>query len=156
MYNSHSPAAGNHNFDPELVLFLDFDGCLHPYPKSADQWLFCHLPLLENILRQHPQIRLVLTTSWRETYPWEVLQGSFSDDIQERIIGVTPSLPALNRQAEIEAWVSESHYEGPFLVIDDQAEQFAPGYPPLFLCETRIGFNERVAKKFETILQAYL
>jgi len=52
------------------VLFLDFDGVMHPYDLyaveanlRADQ--FCWLPLLTQSLAPYPAVRIVVTSDWR-------------------------------------------------------------------------------------------
>jgi len=38
----------------QVLLFLDFDGVLHPFPVPADATqLFCNLPRLEAVLRDY-------------------------------------------------------------------------------------------------------
>jgi len=97
-----------------VILFLDFDGVLHPEVTGAPE--LCHLPVLEELLREFPQVNLVLSTSWRIVYPHAALLGVFSLDIRERVIGTTPDhdsippeiregLSKFKRQAEIEAWL---------------------------------------------------
>src|SRR4051794_39007445 len=46
------------------ILFLDFDGVLHPtYSIKAE--LFCYLPRLESVLRDYPMVKAVVTSDWR-------------------------------------------------------------------------------------------
>lgn len=79
--------------DAAMIIFLDFDGVLHPSP-SGYQGIFCHLERFETVMREHPYIRIVISSSWRETYPWDVCTGIFSTDVQGRIIGMTPTIPS--------------------------------------------------------------
>ncbi len=40
-----------------MILFLDFDGALHPEDHGqgdSSGQAFCHLPKLEGVLRDHP------------------------------------------------------------------------------------------------------
>ena len=53
-----------------MTLFLDFDGVLHPDP-SANQFKFCQRNLIESILREFPQVDIVLSTNWRLRYPMD-------------------------------------------------------------------------------------
>ena len=46
-----------------MILFLDFDGVLHP--NSDDSEHFSCAPLLWELLRRHPDVRVVLSTGWR-------------------------------------------------------------------------------------------
>ncbi len=134
-----------------MILFVDFDGVIHPIPKPVDG-LFCHLPRLERVLREFPNINVVVSSSWRETYPFDVVQGIFSEDLHSRIIDVTPSIPGVKRQAEVEAWLSENSYSEKWAVIDDQKDEFSDEFHPLFLCETTVGLDETSIEKFRLFL----
>lgn len=47
-----------------LILFLDFDGVLHP-EHCHESKHFCRLPILEAALRQVPETKVVITSTWR-------------------------------------------------------------------------------------------
>jgi hypothetical protein len=51
--------------DPMRVVFLDFDGVLHPDPPSNELPLFCRAMLLEEWLVQHPDVCVVISSTWR-------------------------------------------------------------------------------------------
>ena len=46
-----------------MILFLDFDGVLHPEPSLAKD-AFCRLPLIEEILQDFPQVQIVVSSAW--------------------------------------------------------------------------------------------
>ena len=46
-----------------MVLFLDFDGVLHPETALSTRADFQHLPLLWRILREVPEVEVVFATS---------------------------------------------------------------------------------------------
>jgi len=75
-----------------VILFLDFDGVLHP--EGEDHILnggidFCFLPRLEALLREFPHVKIVISSSWREQLRYETLLKPFSSDIRARILGAT-------------------------------------------------------------------
>ena len=55
-----------------MIVFLDFDGVLHPEfdpddperPKQNSD-LFCRLPLIEAVLREFSQVEIVISSAWR-------------------------------------------------------------------------------------------
>lgn len=47
------------------ILFLDFDGVLHPGDPEFDGEKFCWLPVLERLLIAHVDVRIVVHSSWR-------------------------------------------------------------------------------------------
>lgn len=71
-----------------VLLYLDFDGVLHRRMNET----FERMPLLEKILKQCPELHIVVSSSWRETMTLEGLKYLFPVAFRHRIIGVTPSL----------------------------------------------------------------
>lgn len=55
------------------ILFLDFDGVLHP-EHCHESRHFCSLPIMEEALRQVPECRVVITSTWRLEQPYEALR----------------------------------------------------------------------------------
>lgn len=80
------------------ILFLDFDGVLHPdevylTPKgpqlrSAGQ-LFMWAPILEAELDLHPSVKLVLSTSWVRVLGFSQAKKRLPQSLQARVIGST-------------------------------------------------------------------
>jgi hypothetical protein len=145
------------------VVFLDFDGVTHPEPTSGP--VFVHLPQIEAVLRAYPQVNIVLSTSWRESFHLDVLRSNFSADISPRILDVTPVLdwsarlhhPAplsrASRQAEIEAWLySNLTMAHPWIALDDRAHWFDPGCRHLLFTNRRTGFTPADAKQLHRML----
>ena len=77
-----------------MILFLDFDGVLHP--NSDDSEHFSCAPLLWELLRRHPDVRVVLSTGWRFERPLDELRRlacqNGGEDVAERVIDATPLL----------------------------------------------------------------
>jgi hypothetical protein len=88
------------------VLYLDFDGVLHPadvcvspaeprrpqvYQRGqpTDRPLFEHLPLLERLLAPYLQLRIVLSTSWVREFGYEFALKQLTPSLRERVIGAT-------------------------------------------------------------------
>ena len=139
-----------------MILFLDFDGVLHPDPCVDADMLFCHLPLLESVLRDFLSVQVVISSTWRANRTLDELRAYFSSDIADRVIGVTPNwrdLPNLLdtightyvRQVEIEGWrrASGRSWEQ-WVALDDKAYWFRPFSPNLVRCDSRFGFANDV------------
>jgi hypothetical protein len=139
-----------------MILFLDFDGVLHPFPtigRSGEADLFRSLHLLEDVLRQVPDIEVVISSSWREGHSFDELRGYFSEDLRERIVGTTPlpgedielapaDLVDFPRHTQCVAWLVRRRPAGTrWLAIDDNAEDFAPGCPQLLLLDGSVGLT---------------
>ncbi len=137
-----------------MILFLDFDGVLHPNICSETEPLLCRRQLLENLLREHTHVEVVISSTWRNNRSLPQLQAFFSVDIIDRIIGVTPrwnnvqddaSFGTYVRQAEIEGWLRESGrpWEN-WIALDDQAHLFRPFLKNLVLTKPEIGLTKEI------------
>lgn len=86
------------------VLYLDFDGVLHPegvywHPKRgahlrdhderAGHRLFEHVDLLDDLLAPYPELGIVLSTSWAVHYRFAKARQRLSEGLQRRCIGAT-------------------------------------------------------------------
>lgn len=142
-----------------VILFLDFDGVLHPAINYDGAQLMCNLPLLETVLRRAPWVEIVVSSTWRQNRPLEELQALFSRDIRSRIIGVTPqwrdvqgdaSFGAYVRQAEIEHYLRESGRPwGQWLAVDDQRHLFKPFCANLYATNPATGLTEADCEALE-------
>ncbi|MDD5297958.1 MAG: HAD domain-containing protein [Rhodocyclaceae bacterium] len=130
-----------------MILFLDFDGVLHPvFPRrdrtDEENQFFSCLPRLEAILREFPQCEIVIISSWREHRPWEVVIGAFAPDIAQRIIGATPVIKAAERHYtkhprfdEIRMFLAERDQASTcWLALDDDHALYPPDCSNLLLC----------------------
>lgn len=143
-----------------MILFLDFDGVLHPRPvigRSSDSGLFSCLELLEDVLRQLPHVEVVISSAWRTTHTLDHMRHYFSKDLRDRVIGMTPEPPLENvpehlsdytRHAECVAWLAQHRPAGePWLAIDDMAEDFAPRCRQLLLIDGWVGLDAESAAR---------
>ncbi len=146
-----------------MLLFLDFDGVMHPDRCGVDRY-FCHLGLLEDWLRKRPSVEVVISSSWRAVHPLDEIQGYFSQDLQHRVIGATPQLlrhtwseterkHLFVREVEIALWLEGSGMSAsPWVVLDDMAELFSPQHPRLVLCDGRVGLVPDVLLRVDQLL----
>jgi hypothetical protein len=66
-------------------VFLDFDGVLHTcYGDQSTLWLF--LPRVESVLRDFPEPRIVISSSWADGHSLDELRAFFSPDVALRIV----------------------------------------------------------------------
>jgi len=141
-----------------MILFLDIDGVQHPVNRAAGT--FVHLVHFESVIRDFPEMDIVISSAWRENHSLEELQSFFSADISLRIVDVTPVLHHLShqylRQAEIQLWLHEAgrEYEG-WIAIDDSDWLFAPACRNLILVDTDIGFNSATEKNLREKLSSH-
>lgn len=83
------------------ILYLDFDGVLHndacfwrprrgAYLEAGPGYtLFQHVGILEDLLQPHPDIRIVLSTSWVRRYRYSGAAKRLPEGLRARVIGAT-------------------------------------------------------------------
>lgn len=145
-----------------MRLFLDFDGTTHPVGAQLDQE-FCCLPRLESVLRDFPEVQVVISSWWRADQDLETLQSYFSEDLRSRVIDVTPFTDkidehgfvlAIARQSEILKWIAINDYSGPWVALDDATEQFSE-CPQLIACKSWLGIDEEIENQLRAYLQRH-
>lgn len=134
------------------ILFLDFDGVLHPEHCHQSKH-FCRLPILEAALRQVPETIVVITSTWRLEQSLGDLRQRLSPGIGSLIQGVTPrycsleniqnTLLAYEREAECNArlW-SNNLLHCNWLAVDDRSWHYRPFCKSLLLVDGRDGLTE--------------
>ncbi|GAB4474919.1 MAG: HAD domain-containing protein [Burkholderiaceae bacterium] len=145
-----------------VILFLDFDGVLHPDPCREACRLFEHAPRLAALLESFPEVCVVLSTSWRNGRSIDDLVGPLAAPLRARVIGVTPTfgefaaparLVPYRRQAECRQWLVEQGQEDrPWLALDDRASLFEPYCDRLIQCDSQRGFDAAIARRLRTAL----
>lgn len=133
------------------TLFVDFDGVLHPEFCHESRHFSC-LPFFEQCLRSHPDVDVVISSTWRLHRSLDDLRSHFSGDIAQRIIGTTPhfsdlqevpnSLLGYEREAECQAWL-RAHDRAvlPWLAVDDRSWLYRPFNKSLFLVDGKTGMT---------------
>lgn len=139
-----------------MILFLDFDGVLHPVKSTIDD-IFCRTPLLEEfLLRGMPDWKIVLSTSWREPHSLDELFDFLPESLHARVLGTTvadshpgpremdPMLFQRSpRHAQILHYLRETGRSGEaWLALDDDPTEFEPAAAQLVLCNPAQGITQ--------------
>lgn len=90
-----------------MILFLDYDGVLHPDaaywhpgrgvvlrtallpPEFEHLELFCYAPALVELLDEFPDVRIILSTSWVPVLSYRKALARLPERLQRRVIGAT-------------------------------------------------------------------
>ena len=82
-----------------MILFLDYDGVLHPDAaylikgrpvlKCKGGELFMWAPMLIEALAPHPNVQIVLSTSWARQFGFYRARKWLPAELQSRVIGAT-------------------------------------------------------------------
>lgn len=134
-----------------ITLFLDFDGVLHR-ARADDDELFCRLALLENVLRDFPQVQIVISSSWAEQFSLDELKCHLGG-LASRTIGVIPKshpvtkVPAhlrdYSRHAACHAWLRRRQaLDRPWIALDDDGWRYSPSTPNLIVIDGTRGMTE--------------
>lgn len=132
-------------FERAPLLFLDFDGVLHPASDHATA-AFSRALLLEKALAGL-EVRLVVSSSWRFHYSLADIQSRLPAGVASRVIGVTgePQFGEFARHREILAWLAEARRVAPWRALDDSAFEFPKGRHELILCDPSTGLDDDIA-----------
>ena len=152
-----------------MILALDFDGVMHPVNSSTEP-KFCRLDLLERWLRKRPAFDILISSSWREVHSLDLMQLFFADDLQARVIGVTPLAHRLlgpswsrsdaeravaigERQYEIEQWITDSSAPTRrWAALDDDPSLFRLDCTHLVLCDPNVGLTEAHIEQLDAMV----
>lgn len=129
------------------VLFLDFDGVLHPSAvrvapggeltldsQYAGHKLFENAQLLSALLHPYPSVRLVLSTSWVLSFGYEAALTHLPAELRARAIGSTfdrgrhgVHFSSVARGYQV---VADAKHRGlkDWVAIDDDARDWPRGY----------------------------
>ncbi|MDD4977312.1 MAG: HAD domain-containing protein [Gallionella sp.] len=174
-----------------MILFLDFDGVLHHEnvtvkrcPPAARRYLkahesrfltrdgklvkgknmFEHADRLAAALEPFPDVRIVISSTWREHFRPEKLLQFLPATLADRVIGHTPLCDKFggvgSRLFEILAYLEGNGLAGePWIALDDQAQLFWDDTenPPdnLFILKGEEAFSEAVALVFSEFLNQH-
>jgi len=148
------PRVLDFNLDFSRVLFIDFDGVLHPENRSPETD-FCFVRNFENAVRLvDPDRRLpiVISSTWRHHTTLKDIRVKFPPSLMEQVVGVTPYLrreeldlisdwaaiggeesKSRHRQREIMQWLAAHAPCSQWLAIDDRPEYFHRQCEHLFI-----------------------
>ncbi|MDO8767503.1 MAG: HAD domain-containing protein [Burkholderiaceae bacterium] len=148
-----------------MILFLDFDGVVHPEPCYAKD-AFRSLHMIEGVLREFPAVEIVISSTWRLTWKYEdesipQMRKHFAPDIAHRVVGVTPDFRYLERDSapdglsnyqrewECIAWLRTHRYAWtPWLALDDRPYWFKPFTTNLMVTDHKTGFEQKDEAEF--------
>ena len=126
----------------EKLLFLDFDGVLHP-THFAGEAHFSKAHLLEETLAQFAP-KIVVSSSWRFTHSLEKLQKTLPSAIGQLIIGATSSA-IIGKHPRFQEILNYLGGYGPvdWRALDDSYWEFPSPCPKLIRCNPNTGIMDK-------------
>ncbi|MBY0233947.1 MAG: hypothetical protein K2W93_03125 [Burkholderiaceae bacterium] len=133
------------------LLFLDFDGVLHPSGGAPGTCLpFEWLPTLVELLEPAPDVFLAVHSSWREVHAMEYLRD-FLGPLGNRLVGAVPSGSKSNA---ILAFLGEHQEVWDYLILDDSPAEFSSELRArLLVCSPLLGIQD---SEIQLALKAWL
>jgi DNA-binding transcriptional LysR family regulator len=133
-----------------MPLFLDI--VLHPaFCKDRDD--FCYMPLFVAAMREHPEVRIVISSTWRHFYPLEELRKAFPADIAARVIGETPDHEGKLRHVEIVHYLKlYAREDAPWVALDDNHFSFPDHCANLVECDGKAGMSAEAIEKLRGLI----
>ena len=134
------------------VIFADYDGVFHAV--SDLHWFSMGLPvetciergrlfrwaaILHKILEPHPDVYIVVHSSWRLLHPEEKVKALIGP-LAKRVIHVISR--DYDRGDGIAAYV-KAHGIADYIILDDRPDWFAPGTPRLVVCDSETGIDDK-------------
>lgn len=126
------------------IIFLDFDGVLHPKMSGT----FSQVCIFEEFVEKMPNVEIVITSTWRKKHSLDELKMNFTLAVRDRIVGITPVLEDGydfgGRQREIQSYLDAAGLHSAncyWIALDDMAMFFENNYPNLILTDARKGFT---------------
>jgi hypothetical protein len=135
------------------ILFLDFDGVLHPsnYPQGSK---FSRIQLLEEVLSVS-FCEIVISSSWRFHYSIVDLKKILGNKIGSLIIGSTGDIfqSKYARYDEITEWIA-LHKICDWRALDDSKFEFPDNCENLILCDSSKGIESLQITTLQDWLQS--
>lgn len=137
------------------LLFLDFDGVLHPYFGPEESY-FCRLDFLMEALGSNTKgLEVIISSSWRFHFPLDEILGYFPEAMQKLIAGATPEVEPGRHQRyrEIRAYLSQYKKLPDWRALDDDIIGFPENCSQLIACDYRVGFDNSGAQRLQLWLE---
>lgn len=128
----------------EQLIFLDFDGVLHPNHCAEDVY-FCRLHLLINLIQSvGSDLGVVISSSWRHHHTYEELLAFLPEPLSRQVVGTTgPAFVGKHaRFQEICAFLSDYRGWSDWRALDDAVWEFPDSCRELIRCDGSVGLSE--------------
>lgn len=97
-----------------MILFLDFDGVLHPAQAGPNQ-RFIWVDLLDDLLAKRPHVQVVLSTGWVQRLPFELVRDCLPEQLRRRVVGSTwhriQHDPKFSHGLQLSHWRDATRYQ---------------------------------------------
>jgi hypothetical protein len=126
------------------LLFLDFDGVLHPNFSLEREYFSRMRYLLDALDGVAGDVEIIISSSWRFHWAEDVLLEKLPKSLAQLVTGFTPMVEPGRHQRyrEIQKYISSRSGQLEWRAPDDAVNEFPEGCCELIACDGRIGFDE--------------
>lgn len=138
------------------IVFLDFDGVLHPSSALSDEH-FCKSWVLEEVLA-NVKCGIVISSSWRHHHPLTDIIDMLPATLRPLVQGATgePHIGRWPRYNEIKDFLRYNAVGASWRALDDSWIEFPPGCPELIPCNPNSGIDKAQANLLKSWLNTGL
>lgn len=137
------------------VLFLDFDGVLHPATINNKSEHFSRNFILEEAIKDL-ECEIVISSSWRFHTKHSDLLSNLSSNLASRVTGSTgePYIGKHSRYQEILNYIKANDcLDLDWMALDDAYYEFPNSFDRLILCNPNIGVTKKEAEVLKNWLK---
>jgi hypothetical protein len=125
------------------IIFLDFDGVLHPTSAGPEELFIKSNELMECLLPFRHDCKIIISSSWRLHYSINELKELISPELGEMIDGKTGDafIGQWPRYNEIKEYLKLYSPFANWRALDDSFLEFPPDCPELIKCNPNTGLS---------------
>ena len=134
------------------VVYLDFDGVLHPSSPVMDG-LFSRSHLLEPLF-ENSDTSIVISSSWRFTHSLEQLKAKLPSPLAQRVIDMTGNA-VIGKHARYQEILNHARQLDPataWCAVDDSYWEFPTSCKELIRCNPNTGIGPKEVAQLRTWL----
>jgi hypothetical protein len=156
-----------------IYLFVDIDGVfiredkLNEINETLDE---NGIPIFEsaciqaftNVVSAYEQIKIVISSSWKETFDYATITSRFPESIRNRIEGITPSIWSFLKEIDLPKYVRHQEVleylrttnatDAYWIAIDDLPHHYPPNIN-IVATNPYVGFDDTVAIKLVSYIE---
>jgi hypothetical protein len=138
------------------LIFLDFDGVLHPNFSTRSEYFSQAGYLLDALDGHSENVEIIISSSWRFHWSTNAIMQMLPKTLASMVTGITPvGEPGRHqRYREIQAYLRSRIGPHEWRALDDAVNEFPKNCTELIECDGRIGLDDLSAARLRGWLNA--
>lgn len=131
------------------LIFLDFDGVLHPNFSQEGEYFSRTSYLVDALDGFAGDVEIIISSSWRFHWPGDVLRQMLPRSFAPMVTGFTPEVEPgkYQRYREICTYLKSKQDQTDWRALDDAIEEFPKGCRELIRCAGRVGLDRLAVER---------